>query len=155
MSRYPRFHQVAPTVIKRRHLKAECVAALAQLYPLANLVIRIVFLVNGKSPENSKIKKSFEMEVDFLEVFSRFLVDEELGTVLEDPKFSTNYLSRIAGILNGLQGVFSSYKDLAARFGEHHSNATRTSAVESIRNQVYQDLNVDGKLLSSQLLRIS
>lgn len=49
------------------------------------------------------------MEVDFLEVFSRFLVDEELGTVLEDPKFSTNYPSRIAGILNGLQLILQGF----------------------------------------------
>ena len=160
---------VAPAVIQRRHLKTECAFALSEVLPLVSFISEIVCSVKRQQMGEKGIKKSFESQVDFLEAFSEFLMDDELGKVLEDPNLSTKYPVKVFETLDKLKVLFSSYKDLMAKFYEPYCKAIQgetlseikytkktldsDSATKALREEVAQDPSINGRLFIEATLK--
>ena len=117
------YANVAPATIERRHLKSECSSVLFDIIPLVSFVSDVACSVKSQYSETTRTKKSFENQVVMLEAFSRLLVDDELGKILEDPILSTKYPDMVIETLHKLKNLFSSYKDLMARFYEPYCDA--------------------------------
>lgn len=160
---------VAPAVIERRHLKTECASALSEVRPLVSFISAIVCSVKGQQMVENGIKNSFESQASFLEAFSGFLTDDELGTILEDPNLSTKYPVTIFETLDRLKILFSSYKDLMAKFYEPYFKAIQgetlfdikytkktldsASATKALREEMGQDPSINRRLFIEETLR--
>ncbi len=160
---------VTPAVIQRRHLKTECAFSLSEVRPLVSFISEIVCSVKSQQMEEKGIKKSFESQVNFLEAFSGFLMDEELGKILEDPNLSTKYPVTVFETLDKLRTLFSSYKDLMAKFYEPYCKAIQgetlsdikytkktldsDSAIKALREEMAQDPSINGRLFIEATLK--
>ena len=152
----------APAFIQRRHLKTECASALYQVFPLIGFISNVVCLVKGRKLAATGIQKSFESQASFLEAFSGFLMDDELGKILEDPNLSADYSVEVFEILFKLKNLFSSYKDLMSRFYEPYAEAIQgetlsdnaitkravdsVSASDALREEMLQDPSINRRL---------
>ena len=159
----------APAVIERRHLKTECAFSLSEIRPLVSFISEIVCSVKSQQIEEKGIKKSFESQVSFLEAFNGFLMDEELGKILEDPNLSTKYPVTVFETLGKLKTLFSSYKGLLAKFYEPYCKAIQgetqfdikytkkaldsDSAIKALREEMAQDPSINGRLFIEATLR--
>lgn len=115
----------APGVIRRRILKVECAAALSELYPLAQFVHAIVCASRSTPLPSLRVKNSVGKQVLFLEHFAAFLLDEDLGRMLEDPGLSINHTQEVAESLRQLNAVFSSYRSLALQYYKPYQDAVQ------------------------------
>ena len=156
------YANVAPAYIERRHLKTECSSVLFDIIPLASFVSDVACLLRGQQLEATGIKKSFENQVVMLEAFSKLLVDDELGKILEDPSLSTEYPDMVIETLHKLRSLFSSYKDLMARFYEPYCDAIQgetssavfctkknvdsVSATKALGEEMLQDPSINRRL---------
>ena len=152
----------APAFIQRRHLKTECASALYQVFPLIGFISNVVCLVKGRKLAATGIQKSFESQASFLEAFSGFLMDDELGKILENPNLSADYSVEVFEILFKLKNLFSSYKDLMSRFYEPYAEAIQgetlsdnaitkravdsVSASDALREEMLQDPSINRRL---------
>ncbi|KAL8738211.1 MAG: hypothetical protein Q9181_000982 [Wetmoreana brouardii] len=148
----------APTVIQRRLLKRRCGMALAETYILADFVYAIVCMVKKQEAEAFIFKRQMQDELGFLEAFSSFLVDEDLGKILNDTALSAKYPQRICEILQRLKATFSSFTGLAMKYHEpyrdvvQHGRFINTSVLKEERAtalsaKLLQDPEMSGSLL--------
>ncbi|KAL8730476.1 MAG: hypothetical protein Q9166_004040 [cf. Caloplaca sp. 2 TL-2023] len=111
------FHvRAAPSVVRRRLLKAEGAVALREIYQLAYFVYAIICTTQKSPPPAIQVKNSIKSQVLFLEHFSAFLFDDDLAKVLEDPSLSINHSQDVADSLRQLNVVFLSYRNLAHKY---------------------------------------
>ncbi|KAL9591727.1 MAG: hypothetical protein Q9179_007432 [Wetmoreana sp. 5 TL-2023] len=153
----------ASTAIQRRLLKGRCGMALAEAYTLADFVYAIVCMVKKQVFEESSFKKQMGDELTFLEAFGGFLVDDELGKILDDPTLSAKYPQRICETLERLKTTFSSFASLAMRYHEpyqeviQHGCSINPSVLKEERTtalsqKLLQDPEMSGTLLMEESL---
>lgn len=144
----------APASIRRRFLKQECAVALSEVYTLAEFVYMIVCMVKKNPFELKTFKKHMEHELSFLDAFGGFLVDEELGAILDDQRLSTKYPQRIFDLLQKLKTTFSSFTRLAMKYHEPYRKAVEHGTLVSRRDPEQESLAVQNKsALSERLLQ--
>lgn len=114
---------LAPETVTRRFVKQECVSALSQVHALAGFVYTIVGAVKGQGGDMLTVESLLADELSFLEAFAGFLVDGELGAILDDQGLSTNWPRHISDILHSLKSTFSSFTALASQFHEPYQRA--------------------------------
>ncbi|KAI4264149.1 MAG: hypothetical protein L6R42_000730 [Xanthoria sp. 1 TBL-2021] len=115
--------RAAPSVVRRRLLKAEGAAALYEIYQLAHFVYATVCRAQKSPPPVTQVKDSIKSQVLFLEHFAAFLFDDDLAKVLEDPDLSINHSQDVVDSLRQLNDVFSSYRTLAHKYYEPYRRA--------------------------------
>lgn len=128
----------APTAVQRRLLKQGCAVALSEVEKLADFVCWMVRIVKKEANQAMDFKRQMPHELSFLEAFGGFLVDDELGAILDDQRLSAGYPQRISGLLQELKTTFSSFSRLAMKYHEPYWKAVQHI---STRNQEREGLN--------------
>lgn len=116
---------LAPETVTRRFVKQECASALSEVHALAGFVYTVVVAVKGQRGDMLTFESLLADELSFLEAFADFLVDGELGAILDDQGLSTNWPRHISDVLHSLKNTFSSFSALASRFHEPYQRAIR------------------------------
>ena len=125
----------APEVVRRRLLKQECAVALSEVCKLAESVYLMVCMVKKEAFEAMAFKEHMAHELSFLEAFGGFLVDDELGAILDDQRLSARYPQRISDLLQKLKTTFSSFTKLAMKYHEPYRKAVQQETHVSTRDR--------------------
>lgn len=137
----------APGAVQRKLLKQECAMALTEVYNLADFLYMMVCMVKK---EAITFKKYMAHELSFLEAFAGFLIDDDLGAILDDQRLSAKYPQRISDLLQKLKATFSSFTRLAMKYHDPFRKAVQHGTHASTSDQ-----RESGAVLTSTTLRES
>lgn len=126
---------VAPSAIRRRLLKQECAVALSEVSEVAEFMYSLVCKVKEGTLKAVVFKEHMPREISFLKAFAEFLVDDELGAILDDQRLSANLPQQISNELQKLKAAFSSFTVLAMKFHEPFRKAIQYGSYVSTRDQ--------------------
>lgn len=144
----------APAAVRRRLLKQQCAVVLSEVHNLAEFVYAIVCMVKKEKLEAITFKRHMAHELSFLEAFGGFLVDDELGAILDDPRLSAKYPQRISNLLQKLKITFSSFTRLAMNYHEPYRKAVQHRIHVSTRDQAQESPAVETTaVLSEKILQ--
>ena len=143
----------APDAIRRRLLKQECVMALSEAYTLAEFVYALVCMIKKDDVEGKNFKRHMSDELLFLEAFGGFLVDSELGEMLNEATLSDKYPQRIRDILQKLKSAFSSFAGLAMKYHERYRDVAQRDTADSLHSPEGEDLGYRTTAFNDELLQ--
>ena len=145
--------EMAPLAVQRRLLKRECATVLSDVYSNAKFCYEII---KQKGIGAKEVAKHMADELSFLEAFGAFLVDEELGKILENPNLRKIIPQQIRDLLHQLKDAFSPFTRLAALYYEPYRRAIETKThlnppsqevrTSSLSQDLLQDPELTGNL---------